>query len=138
MYLLDTNLVSELRKGDRANPGVTRFIRQLAEQETPAYLSVITVGELRRGVELIRHRGDRTQARALEAWLQNLLDNYADNILEFGIEEAQVWGRLRVPQPENALDKQLAATALTCDLILVTRNLRDFAATGAMLHNPFE
>jgi predicted nucleic acid-binding protein len=138
MYLLDTNLVSELRKKDRANPGVTRFFSRLAEQEAPAYISVITIGELRRGVELIRHRGDRVQARALEAWLQNLLDNYADAILEFGIEEAQVWGRLRVPQPENALDKQIAATALTYDLTLVTRNVRDFAATGAMLHNPFE
>jgi hypothetical protein len=138
MYLLDTNLISELRKRDRANPGVTRFFSRLAEQETPAYISVITIGELRRGVELIRRRGDQTQARALEAWLQSLLDDYADNMLDFGRDEAQVWGRLRVPQPENALDKQIAATALTYDLTLVTRNVRDFAATGARLHNPFE
>ena len=138
MYLLDTNLVSELRKRDRANPGVTRFFSRLAEQETPAYISVITIGELLRGVELIRRRGDQTQARALEAWLQSLLDDYADNMLDFGRDEAQVWGRLRVPQPENALDKQIAATALTYDLTLVTRNVRDFAATGARLHNPFE
>ncbi len=138
MYLLDTNLISELRKRDRANPGVTRFFSRLAEQETPAYISVITIGELRRGVELIRQRGDQTQARALEAWLQSLLDDYADNMLDFGRDEAQVWGRLRVPQSENALDKQIAATALTYDLTLVTRNVRDFAATGARLHNPFE
>jgi predicted nucleic acid-binding protein len=138
MYLLDTNLVSELRKRDRANPGVTRFFSRLAEQETPAYISVITIGELRRGVELIRRRGDQAQASALEAWLQSLLDDYADNMLDFGRDEAQVWGRLRVPQPENALDKQIAATALTYDLTLVTRNVRDFAATGARLHNPFE
>lgn len=138
MYLLDTNLVSELRKRDRANPGVTRFFSRLAEQETPTYISVITIGELRRGVELIRRRGDQAQAGALEAWLQSLLDNYADNMLDFGRDEAQVWGRLRVPQPENALDKQIAATALTYDLTLVTRNVRDFAATGAKLHNPFE
>jgi predicted nucleic acid-binding protein len=138
MYLLDTNLISELRKRDRANPGVTRFFSRLAEQETPAYISVITIGELRRGVELIRQRGDQTQARALEAWLQSLLDDYADHMLDFGRDEAQVWGRLRVPQPENALDKQIAATALTYDLTLVTRNVRDFAATGARLHNPFE
>jgi len=138
MYLLDTNLVSELRKRDRANPGVTRFFSRLAEQETPAYISVITIGELRRGVELIRRRGDQTQVSALEAWLQSLLDDYADHMLDFGRDEAQVWGRLRVPQPENALDKQIAATALTYDLTLVTRNVRDFAATGARLHNPFE
>ena len=138
MYLLDTNLISELRKKDRANPGVTRFFSRLAEQETPAYISVITIGELRCGVELIRWRGDQAQASALEAWLQSLLDDYADNMLDFGRDEAQVWGRLRVPQPENALDKQIAATALTYDLTLVTRNVQDFAATGARLHNPFE
>lgn len=138
MYLLDTNLVSELRKRDRANPGVTRFIGRLAEQGAPAYISVITIGELRRGVELIRRRSDQAQALTLEAWLQSLLDDYADNMLDFGRDEAQVWGRLRVPQPENALDKQIAATALTYDLTLVTRNVRDFTATGARLHNPFE
>lgn len=138
MYLLDTNVVSELRKGARANTGVMRFVERIADDDAPVYISVITLGELRRGVELIRHRGDLAQAEALEAWLQGLLDDYADQILEFGTDEAQVWGRLRVPQPENALDKQIAATALTCGLTLVTRNLRDFAATGAPLHNPFE
>ena len=138
MYLLDTNVVSELRKGARANAGVIGFVERIASEDAPTYISVITLGELRRGVELIRHRGDLPQAEALESWLQALLDDYADQILEFGAEEAQVWGRLRVPQPENALDKQIAATALTCGLTLVTRNLRDFAATGAPLLNPFE
>ena len=138
MYLLDINIVSELRKQGRANPGVSRFFRQLVEQEVQAYVSVITIGELRRGVDLICYRGDVTQAKALENWLQSLLKHYAGNILDFGKEEAQVWGRLRVPHPENALDKQIAATALIYGLTLVTRNVQDFAATGVTLHNPFE
>ena len=138
MYLLDTNIISELRKKERANAGLRRFVRQLADQEAQTYISVVTVGELRRGVDLIRHRGDLAQAGALETWLQNLLDDYADNILDFGKEEAQIWGRLRVPHPENALDKQIAATALSYGFTLVTRNVRDFVQTGVSLLNPFE
>jgi predicted nucleic acid-binding protein len=102
------------------------------------YISVITVGELRRGVELIQHRGDKAQAGLLEAWLRTLLDQYADHILDFTVEEAQVWGRLRVPHYENALDKQIAATALVYGLALVTRNTDDFVGTGVKLINPFE
>ncbi len=69
---------------------------------------------------------------------QTLVDEYGDNILDFGREEAQVWGRLRVPHHENALDKQIAATALIYGFTLVTRNVRDFAGTGVALYNPFE
>lgn len=138
MYLLDTNIISELRKKERANAGLRRFVRQLADQEAQTYISVVTVGELRRGVDLIRHRGDLAQAGALETWLKNLLDDYADNILDFGKEEAQIWGRLRVPHPENALDKQIAATALSYGFTLVTRNVQDFVQTGVILLNPFE
>jgi predicted nucleic acid-binding protein len=138
MYLLDTNIISELRKRDRANPGITRFFRQMVEQEIITYLSVITTGELRRGFDIIRHRGDATQAKSLETWLQIIIDRYAENILDFGSEEAQIWGRLRVPYPENALDKQIAATALVYDLTLVTRNIKNFTATGVSLLNPFE
>ena len=124
MYLLDTNIISELRKRDRANPGITRLFRQIVEQEIITYLSVITTGELLRGFDIIRHRGDATQAKSLETWLQIIIDRYAENILDFGSEEAQIWGRLRVPYPENALDKQIAATALVYDLTLVTRNIK--------------
>jgi toxin FitB len=138
MYLLDTNIISELRKRDRANSGIIRFFDRLTEQEAISYLSVITIGELRRGVDIIQHRGDFSQAKSLENWLQTILDSYAENILDFGREEAQIWGRLRVPHPENALDKQIAATALVYDLTLVTRNVKDFAATGVTLLNPFD
>lgn len=66
MYLLDTNIISELRKGDRANPGITCFFDRIAEHEAISYLSVITIGELRRGVDIIQHRGDSAQAKSPE------------------------------------------------------------------------
>jgi toxin FitB len=138
MYLIDTNVLSELRKGNKANPGVQQFFKQTAEQEAHLFISVITVGELRQGVELIRYRGDQAQADKLEAWLQIIINDYAEYILDFTETESQVWGRLRVPHHENALDKQIAATALTCGLTLVTRNVRDFVSTGVPLINPFE
>ncbi|WP_332454942.1 type II toxin-antitoxin system VapC family toxin [Oleiphilus messinensis] len=97
----------------------------------------MTIGELRRGVELIKHRGDISQSEILEQWLERLLEDYSDNILPFTVDEAQVWGRLRVPNYENSIDKQIAATALIYDLCLVTRNTKDFMSTGVQLLNPF-
>jgi toxin FitB len=137
MYLIDTNVISELRKSERANSGVVDFIDQVTERKDSLFISAVTIGELRRGIELIRYRGDKAQAEQLEAWLQGVLDDYDNHILDFAEAESQVWGRLRVPYPENALDKQIAATALTCGLTLVTRNVKDFAGTGVALINPF-
>lgn len=138
MYLLDTNIISELRKQRNANAGVQQFMQTAIEQDAHLYISVITLGELRRGVELIRYRGDQPQGDRLEAWLSTIVADYADHILDFTATEAQVWGHLRVPHPHNAIDKQIAATALVCDLTLVTRNINDFVDTGVPLINPFD
>ncbi|MBT6614343.1 MAG: type II toxin-antitoxin system VapC family toxin [Deltaproteobacteria bacterium] len=137
MYLLDTNIISEVRKRKKANSGVRDFFEPLQASTAHVYLSVVTIGELRRGVELIRHRGDLRQAGRLEKWLQKIILEYSEHILDFSHDEAQVWGRLRVPHHENALDKQIAATALIYNLILVTRNTADFEGTGVRLLNPF-
>ncbi len=138
MYLIDTNVLSELRKKKKADCGVQSFFSRCTELNNSLFLSVITIGELRRGVELIRYRGDRTQARRLENWLKTIVTDYADNILQFSQTEAEVWGRLRVPHHENAIDKQIAATALIYGLTLVTRNIGDFRGTGVELLDPFE
>jgi toxin FitB len=137
VYLVDTSVISEGRKGLRANSGVRAFFDAAIADRAKLYLSVVTVGELRRGVELIRHRGDQVQAGLLEVWLTTVLRDYGDQILPLDIDMAQVWGRLRVPHPEHAIDKQLAATALIYDLTLVTRNVADFAGIGVRLLNPF-
>lgn len=138
MYLIDTNVISKARKRAKANRGVSRFFAQARADGEPLFISVITVGEIRRGIELIRHRGDSGQARRLEAWLTLVLQNYDERILDFSAEEAQVWGRLRVPHHENAIDKQIAATALTHDLTLATRNVDHFRGLGLRLLNPFD
>jgi toxin FitB len=136
MYLIDTNVISEARKRGKANRGVRVFFHRVSSDRIPIYISVITVGELRRGIELIRHRGDRRQAERLETWLEALLIDYQDGILDMDQDIAQLWGRLRVPHPENALDKQVAATALIYDLTVVTRHQADFRQTGVRVLNP--
>ena len=138
MYLLDTNIVSEARKRERANPGVSRFFAEAIESGQGLFLSAISVGELRRGVALIRHRGDAAQAQLLATWLDNLLAEYADCILDFDRDAAQLWGHLRVPDASHAIDNQIAAIALLYDLTVVTRNAPDFAGTGVRVLNPFE
>lgn len=137
VFLVDTNVISEARKASRADPGVRAFFAEAVGRQQPLYLSCVTVGELRRGVELIRRRGDARQVRVLEAWLDNVLEHYAHSILPFDATSAQVWGHLRVPDPERALDKQVAAIALVHDLIVVTRNVADFERTGVRVMNPF-
>jgi predicted nucleic acid-binding protein len=89
-------------------------------------------------VTLIRHRGDHPQAALLEQWLEEVLQIYGDRVLDLDGDAAQIWGRLRVPNPHNAIDKQIAAIALLHDLTVVTRNSDDFASCGVRLLNPFQ
>lgn len=137
MYLIDTNVLSEVRKRTRANKGVLDFFAHAQAIRARLYLSVVTVGELRRGVELIRYRGDARQAAMLEDWLGLVLHEYAANILPPDVDISQVWGRLRVPHSEHAIDKLIAATAFIHDLTVVTRNVEDFAGLNLRVLNPF-
>jgi len=137
MYLVDTDVISDARKGDKANAGVQVFFRTAARDSAGLFLSVITIGELRQGVERIRRRGDAVQAKRLERWLDRVTTDYADAIIPFDEETAHIWGRLRAPHPENPLDKQIAATALLHDLIVVTRNTAHYEPTAVRLLNPF-
>lgn len=138
MYLADTNVISETRRLDRANEGVRAFFRQARLDENEIHLSVVTVGELRRGVERLRRRGDALQAETVEVWLKSVLYEYDGKILSVDQEIGELWGSLRAPHPEPALDKLIAATAMSHGLTVVTRNVRDFEKTGVKTINPFE
>jgi toxin FitB len=137
MYLIDTDVISEARKEGKANAGVRKFFADADRDNVPMYLSVVTIGEMRQGVEIIRHRGDELQARVLERWLERVIDRFEDAILSFDQETAEIWGRLRVPNRENPLDKQIAATAIINELTVVTRNIAHYEPTGVGLLNPF-
>lgn len=137
MYLIDTNVISEMRKGNKANIGVRQFFDTAAQFSTPVFLSSITIGELRRGVDLIFYRGDTIQAKLLESWLNFILEQYHQQILSIDSEIALIWGKMRVPHHQHPLDKLIAATALIYNLTVVTQNTNDFENTGVRLLNPF-
>lgn len=135
MFLLDTNVVSELRKGARADEHVRSWFMEVADEDL--FLSVLVAGELRQGVERVRLR-DATQAEHLERWLQRLVDDYADRLLTVDVRVAELWRRLNVPDPISAIDGLLAATAIVHGLTLVTRNVKDVKRTGVPVLNPFD
>jgi toxin FitB len=133
-YLLDTNVVSELRKR-QPDPRVLAWYEGVPSSRL--FLSVLTVGEIRLGTERLR-RKDAVAADALEQWLGGLLSAYADHVIGCDVEMAQEWGRLNVPDPLPIIDGLLAACARVRGWTLVTRNTAGLARSGTALLNPFE
>ncbi len=127
-------MVSELRKNERCDPGVASWFSGVDEEEI--FLSVLTLGELRKGIELIRRR-DPQSAGFLETWLMELIAAYSDRILGLDQEMAEEWGRMNVPDRLPVVDSLLAATAKVHGLTLVTRNVKDVERSGVDLINPF-
>ena len=133
-YLIDTNVISELRKGDRADLGVAAWFAALADEEV--FLSVLTLGEIRRGIESIRRR-DSKAAGSLESWLGRISEAHGDRVLPIDRAIAEEWARMNVPDPLPVVDGLLAATAKVAGLRLATRNAADIASTGVSLFDPF-
>lgn len=133
IYLLDTNVLSALRRPDRA-PQVAAWLRGKPEQDL--YLSVITLGEIARGIAQQQGRNPGFAAD-LQHWLDRSLLIFADRLLEFGAEDARIWGRLSHQIGHSGTDLMIAATALRHGATVVTGNTADFTATGVLLENPF-
>ncbi len=132
-WLVDTNILSELRKGDRAHERIRAWFADAREEEL--FTSVLVLGEVRRGIESIRRR-NVPSALALDQWLVRLSTSFNDRVLPVDAEVADRWGALNVPDPVPTVGGLLAATALVHDLTLVTRNVRDVAGTGVRLLDP--
>jgi predicted nucleic acid-binding protein len=134
-YLLDTNVISEVRKGPRCNSKVAAWYDSIDDAEI--YLSVLVLGEIRKGLERAR-LGNPAQVRALENWLAAIGTTFAERILPIDQAIADEWGRMSAKRPVSTIDALLAATAKVNDMTLVTRNTVDVADLGAKVLNPFE
>ena len=134
-YLLDTNVVSELRKGNRCETAVREWFDAVDEDD--AYLSVLVVGEIERGIERIRKRDPKSAAR-LRRWLSNLVTTFEDRILPVTLPIARAWGRMGVPNPIPTVDGLLAATAQVHGLVLAARNVTHVNSLDIEWVNPFD
>jgi predicted nucleic acid-binding protein len=132
-YLIDANVVSEIRRR-RPDRSVLDWLAGTASAEQ--HLSVLTVGELRRGAALLRRR-DQRAAASLDSWIDATVSEHRDRLVPVTIEVAERWARIGVPDPVPPVDGLLAATALVHDWTLVTRNTADMEPTGVRTFNPF-
>ena len=133
-YLLDANVLSELRK-KRPDPKVVDWVDELDDDEV--HFSVLTLGELHTGAARLAARGDEVAARSLKLWIEGLEEQYSENVIPVSRDVAETWGELNAIRPLPVIDSLLAATALAHGLTVATRNTRDFSDTGVDLHNPF-
>jgi len=134
IFLLDTNVISEIRKRDRAHPNVSLWVHRTPVREIGT--SVVVLAEIRRGIELKR-RNDVEQAEGLERWFWRMRTRLGDRVLPVDEPITEAWARLRVPDPLPLIDGLLAATAKVRGLTLVTRNIADVMRTGVSILDPF-
>jgi len=134
-FLIDTNIISEVRKGDRCDAAVAAWWAGVAEDDL--WLSALVLGEIRKGVELARRRDPR-KAAVLEAWLSDVVSGFGDRVLPVDASVAEEWGRMNAIRPVPVIDALLAATAKANGLTLVTRNAADVAGLGVEVLNPFQ
>jgi predicted nucleic acid-binding protein len=133
-FLLDTNVISEIRKRERANPNVVRWVERTPVKDIGT--SVVVLAEIQRGVELKR-RSDPKQAEALDRWYAQMRTRLGDRVLPVDGPIADAWARLGLPDPPPLIDGLLAATAKVHGLTLVTRNVDDVVRTGVPVLDPF-
>lgn len=134
-YLIDTNVISELRKGGHCNPAVSQWYAGISE--TSLYLSTLVLGEVRKGIESLRLR-DPKQSEALEQWLSAVKDAFVGRILPVDDEVSEMWGRLNAVRTLPLADSLLAATAKVHGMTLVTRDVKALAGLGLDLLDPFK
>ena len=135
-YLLDTNVLSEIRKGSqRAQPQVWKWWQKMQDEEL--FLSVMTLGEIRKGIDRLAVR-DAAQTLVLERWFEELKSGFLERLIEVTPGIAEGWGRLQAVRSLPEVDALIAASALHHDLTLVTRNETDFAGLGNRVFNPFQ
>lgn len=133
-FLLDTNVIYEIRKRDKAHPNVVRWVARTPAEKIGT--SVLVLAEIRRGIELKRRR-DPEQAKSLDRWFSQMRTRLADHVLPIDESVAEAWALLRIPDPLPVIDGLLAATAKVHGLTFVTRNVSDIAGAGVSRLDPF-